>query len=557
VIDWVMKVNNQRPQGRDSVLWSFLFVWLLFCGVSFLGTPVPGVNEPHYLCKARAMLSADWCNRDFFLSSQNVHICFLQLAGWALGWMSFALVAVVGRVISAGILAWGWLQLSGAVLRDGWCRAAAASLFSVLTLTGDFTGEWILGGLESKVPAWGLGWGAAGLWIEGMTTGRQRLLVWGGLSCGMSVAMHPVAGGWFGLGIAGATFLRVFGRGIERREFRGLVVFAAAAVVASLPGLIPAVRFLMGSGELVAVRERASFIQVYWRLRHHMDPTAIRVEQWLWAVALLTATAMAGFGLLVRIERRADAISGGDGAAVDDRATVSMEGLRRLGLLLCCASIVAALGVCVGWHGERLDAMEGWQWRASLLRFYPFRFFDGLLPCVAGIVLVCVWVESVGRGRVPLRLGRGAGVGWICVMGCAAAWVLASANRSVAPGGYSAGSWQEWQQVCGWLRANVQRDALVLTPRESFGFKWLAERAEYVSYKDCPQDAAGIVEWDRRLWRVHGWSAASLADGKYDDEDLGRLRRELGCEFVLIRAQEPFSRVPIWSGRYWKVYTAN
>ena len=111
--------------------------------------------------------------------------------------------------------------------------------------------------------------------------------------------------------------------------------------------------------------------------------------------------------------------------------------------------------------------------------------------------------------------------------------------------------------MCGWLRANVQRDALVLTPRESFGFKWLAERAEYVSYKDCPQDAAGIVEWDRRLWRVHGWSAASLADGKYDDEDLGRLRRELGCEFVLIRAQEPFSRVPIWSGRYWKVYTAN
>lgn len=186
--DGTMSVTEPRPQGRSSVLWSFVFVWVMFCGVSFLRTPVPGVNEPHYLCKARAMVSAGWCERDFFLQSQNVHLCFLQLSGWCLRWLSFDAFAVIGRVICLAVLAWGWQRLSGVVLRDSWWGAGAAGVFSVLTLTGSFSGEWILGGLESKVPAWGLGWGAVGLWVEGMGSGRRRLLVWGGMSCGVGVA---------------------------------------------------------------------------------------------------------------------------------------------------------------------------------------------------------------------------------------------------------------------------------------------------------------------------------------------------------------------------------
>jgi hypothetical protein len=530
----------------------------MFCGVSFLRAPVPGVNEPHYLCKARAMVSPGWCERDFFLQSQNVHVCFLQLSGWVLDWLSFDAMAVAGRVISAAVLAWGWLRLSGVVLRDGWWCAGAAGVYSVLTLTGSFSGEWILGGFESKVPAWGLGWGAVGLWIRGMVCGRWQLMVWGGLSCGMSVALHPVVGGWFGLGIAGASVFRGMQRGAVNREFWGLGIFIPAAIFASLPGLVPAVRFLLGSSEPSAVLERASFIQVYWRLRHHMDPTAIRGEQWLWALALVVVSGVAGVWLRRR-NRLQIAESGDDESGVCWGVKSRSEGLSRLGLLWCCSCLAAILGVCVGWHGEQLDAMEGWQWRAGLLRFYPFRFFDGFLPCVVGIAMAGVWAEWVGSGRrvLGLRLGAGTGAVCICVCGCGLAWGLAYADRGMAPGGYTVESWREWREVCGWLRENVAADALVLTPRESFGFKWLAERAEYVSYKDCPQDAAGIVEWDRRLWRVHRWSAASLSDGIYADEDLERLQRETGCGFVLIRSQEPFARTAIWSGEYWRVYSTD
>lgn len=54
-------------------------------------------------------------------------------------------------------------------------------------------------------------------------------------------------------------------------------------------------------------------------------------------------------------------------------------------------------------------------------------------------------------------------------------------------------------------------NALILTPRKS-AFKWMAERAEYVCYKDCPQDAAGIEMESTTLVaasldaeQFHGW----------------------------------------------------
>ena len=58
---------------------------------------------------------------------------------------------------------------------------------------------------------------------------------------------------------------------------------------------------------------------------------------------------------------------------------------------------------------------------------------------------------------------------------------------------------RDWRDVCRWIRENTPEDTVVWTPRGSWAFKWYAERAEYVSRKDCPQDAAGILEWNDRM----------------------------------------------------------
>ena len=58
---------------------------------------------------------------------------------------------------------------------------------------------------------------------------------------------------------------------------------------------------------------------------------------------------------------------------------------------------------------------------------------------------------------------------------------------------------RDWRDVCRWIRENTPEDTVVWTPPGSWAFKWYAQRAEYVSRKDCPQDAAGIEEWNDRM----------------------------------------------------------
>jgi hypothetical protein len=80
-----------RPQAEHSRvgLWSTLFIAGLFSAVSLLSSPFPGVNEPHYLAKARSFVDPTWCARDFFLTSANAHYCFFWLVGQLTQWLSF------------------------------------------------------------------------------------------------------------------------------------------------------------------------------------------------------------------------------------------------------------------------------------------------------------------------------------------------------------------------------------------------------------------------------------------------------------------------------------
>ena len=152
----------------------------MFAGFSLLRAPVPGVNEPHYLCKARATWDSGYCTGDFFLSSQSAHSVFFWVVGYFTQSWSLETIAVGGRIISAFVLAWGWVALSRAfsLSRDG--TVVSAGLLAAITLTGTLSGEWILGGFESKVPAWGLGFAGLASWLTtgGPATWRRWRNIW-------------------------------------------------------------------------------------------------------------------------------------------------------------------------------------------------------------------------------------------------------------------------------------------------------------------------------------------------------------------------------------------
>jgi hypothetical protein len=59
--------------------------------------------------------------------------------------------------------------------------------------------------------------------------------------------------------------------------------------------------------------------------------------------------------------------------------------------------------------------------------------------------------------------------------------------------------YRDWLAVCDWARHSSGPDEVFLTPRHQQTFKWFAQRAEVVNWKDVPQDTLALLEWYRRF----------------------------------------------------------
>jgi hypothetical protein len=70
----------------------------------------------------------------------------------------------------------------------------------------------------------------------------------------------------------------------------------------------------------------------------------------------------------------------------------------------------------------------------------------------------------------------------------------------------------DWLEMCDWARATTEPSALFLTPERSQSFKWYAQRSEFVTWKDCPQDPRGILEWKRRINAVRELQSSIAAE---------------------------------------------
>ena len=527
--------------------------WLAVAGtfvvISLIQVPVPGINEPHYLSKARAFADSGWCAGDLFLSSSDAHFVFFLITAPLTEVLSLECVAVIGRVVSLALLAFGWQLVCVRLGLGRFGTILSAALFCGIALTGNMSGEWVVGGYKGKVPAYGLSLIAVAVWMDARTQMSRRRYLLSGLTFGAAASLHPVVGIWFCVGVALAesyfqcrAWLRT-----DTRKTRGPIAFlgdgltfTAGAVVAALPGIIPAALIVLKTDLPADRQDYANYVQVFWRLAHHLDPTRFPVRAWIHTSVLIALLAVTH--LVWR--RSCRRVGEYDGVHDDERNKLFARWATLFGLLVA-AGVISVSGIIIGQHETPVLKSEGWQWRADLLKFYPFRFFDAFLPMTVS------WSVAVLAGRLlqgpRIRFVAGL-VTALIVTG--AAWNF----RAVAPPGYSAASFAAWKDACGWIRVHTPGDSLVFGPREGFGFNWYAERPQFVCFKDCPQDAAGILEWNSRLNGLYKWSRAAYRNEIYDDDDLQQLREKYGITHVLTRRLGPFESRPIYENSFWRLY---
>ncbi len=517
----------RTPASRVSL--ALLFA--TFTLYSAVRTPVPAVNEPHYLSKARHYWQPEWCAGDLFLESSNAHQFFFQTVGALTVVLPLEQAAWVGRLLAFALLAVGWQRCIGRLLPRAAAPLLVAWVFLLLQTLGNLSGEWLVGGVEAKVFSYALILWAGGCLLDGQCV-RAALLA------GLAVSLHPIVGGWSVL-LTGAACLggkdsrplipgtRLATAADEpriRSSTPGIALAVVVFCVAALPGLVPAARMIVAEPSDLA--RQADLIQVSYRLAHHLDPLQFPLTSYRY------------YGLLavvwLLLRGRADT-----GCA-----------RRWLERVVLGALVLAAVGWLAGAGPRPIQHMPFYDTRIRLLKFYPFRMADILVPLIVAVIAVAAATRWLSSGILPRFRRLAVHAGFVLAL-LSALW-LPGADRN--PGRMDAATHGQWLDVCGWLRDHAPHDALLYSANQDWAVKWYAQRAEYVNYKDCPQDAAGIVEWYDRIKALSKWSAASYTDARFSAEEAAKLQERTGITHLVCSRFGPFDLEPVYANRTFRVY---
>ncbi len=482
------------------------------------GWPPPEMNEPHYLGKARHFWDPNWIRGDFFLNSHDTHLIFYVTLGWLAKLMSLPTVAWCGRILTWGLLAWAWRRLSWALLpRAGWAVLSAA-WFVLLSERFHMAGEWVVGGFEAKGLAYALVFFALGDIVRDRWTRAWILL-------GIVSMFHVVVGGWAVIAAGIAWLLTRDGR----PRFASMLPGLAVGGLLALPGVLPALA--LGRGVPNDVVAQANQIYVFERLPHHLWPMGFP----LWFVERYLLMFLVWVALCVFVPPQ--------------RARARLRGVVIGSLVISFAGLLISLLL-----------LNHPATAANLLRFYWFRLGDALLPvgvAMQGAVFTRQLLTARPRaGRLLLAAGL-----------LAAAWQLVplaaerfnpDVPRADGPGKVI--DHADWVAACEWIRDHTPVDACFLTPRAAQTFKWYAQRAEVVTWKDIPQKPDELVEWWRRMHEVNGTGQPPPARRFYTslaDEGAPRLQalgRKYGARYVLTSSEPPLDLPRLYANDSYAVY---
>jgi hypothetical protein len=104
--------------------------------------------------------------------------------------------------------------------------------------------------------------------------------------------------------------------------------------------------------------------------------------------------------------------------------------------------------------------------------------------------------------------------------------------------------YDDWRAVCRWARISSDEDEVFLTPRHQQTFKWYADRAEVVNWKDVPQDAVSLREWYRRFREVFPRRLGTLrVTIQYDQ--LRKLGEEYGARYLIVDRRVAGENLPL------------
>jgi hypothetical protein len=496
----------ESNSARQSLRWQ-LFEVLLIVMIFFIATgdPVPSVNETHYVARLKHCWNPEWCKGDLFLESTDTQVVFIWLFGWLTRWLSLPATTWVCRVICWLFVAWSWQRLSWKLVPRRLAAVLSAALFVALNYYAQMAGEWVVGGVEAKCFAYGFVLMALAAMID-----RRWSMVC--ILLGASIAFHPIVGGWSAL-VCAAMWL-IYGR--REQTFLSMLPGIVSGSILALVGIVPAL--LLTWHEPADIVSKANQIYVFDRLPHHLSILTMPTDD-------VTSRFVRHGALLVVLIL----------LSVYARGKVK---LRSIVWFAWGAAIIAGVGLII-----EIALWNQPETAAKILRYYWFRLTDFAAPMA--VALVITYLTAAGfqqrrRWTTPLLLAVLVFNGLFLAAACQPRFqALRAGEKLVPPADAKSAQFVNWEKVCDWVTENTPPNALFLTPRLNQSFKWRTGRAEVVNKKDIPQDARGIIEWDRRLKDIYYFNDNGVVQtldsiGQLGTDRVRELAQKYHADYVLM-----------------------
>jgi len=429
-----------------------------------------GWNEVDVLPLAKHYADPTWIPGDWYLNQPpGYRLLFLALFGRLIAAWGFLATSLIGRLLCYGLVASGLVLIGRKLSLSLPSLLLAVALFLYINrYQGMAAYEWLVGGLEPKAVAYGFVLLAIGLMLEG----RDRTMA---LMLGLATSFHVLVGGWAFLAVVGWLILR---RRTDFADIRYLGSIFLIYLAASAFAIRPVLEQLFTPTPTVPVAP--SYVYVYLRLPHHLNPLSWSSDWWIKPILYLLVLAFS----IVMLRRK--------------RQSEKLWGQYAACLGLAEFTLITLLPFILGLAIAPFDS------QGRLLQYYPFRLGSIMLPLNTCLLFACALEQTfTARARRVWLLVC------IVVLSCACSLQAVSLSEQLLALRQFPSVVQELDSeekaLCTWVRNHTPQNAIVVSPPvELSNFTWLAQRPTIAKFKLLPQTKAQILTWYERLGDLSG-----------------------------------------------------
>lgn len=412
-------------------------------------------NEMDVTPYGRAFYNIDWLKNDWYL---NLRIPYRSLFSYPIGFFSdnfgFLNTIYIGRVISYILIAVSVTKLVNTISDNKYSiyYLLALTIFFYYFRLGLGAGEWMVGGLDTKVFAYGFALLSISSFIN---NNIKRWLLFSGITLSFHILI-----GFYNL-LSFLPLIITLSRN-NRIYIHNVIKYIPFFILTGSIGIYGIIDVLIG--ETKSISNIGWDIYVNIRVPNHTIPNLFSKKIWVF-IFLFSATNI--YILLKTKKERFKLLS----AYALTTASISLVGL---GVFLLYGS-------------------------SSILKYYFFRFSDVMLPLLTIVSITYFIYEKIKTLPVKVKT-----ISYYSTIIAIYVFLLFSAKNTYTEIRTKSSTELYDLEMIDWVNNNTSTDDVFIVKPDSDMFYINYERPILVSWKHSPQNNDDLIEWYNRLKLLNG-----------------------------------------------------